>query len=166
MPKGFRNKLMKNGQIFSQKLIGFNNEQSRNNSRLNNRFTEVNLVSKLNVSNNLNNTIDIPKVNPITLEINQKRKFDQESDSTFIQDGRNPNTKGNEDGKYYTVSPDMWGVWGQPFENHSLEHNLELVFLNNKYIDIIENTSQDERFGTLKRPGSSVSIRSINSMIK
>lgn len=153
---------------------------SRNNRHSNKRNTEVNMVpSKLDISRNSVNTIDINQQDPITLDISHKPKSkfknqmslnikprlisEQESNSTIIND-KHFNT--NMDGKMYTVSQDLCGVCGQPFENHAMEYNFDLVMLHLKYMDVIENTSNDDRLLTMKRPGSAVSIKSIQSMIK
>lgn len=96
------------------------------------------------------------KVNPVSLEVNKRILADQ-SQSTIVH---NENyTKDNE-------NEDICAICNQPFEIHSLDYNLDLVMLNNRYEDILDATSHGGREPSLLRPQSSVSARSVRSMLR
>jgi hypothetical protein len=110
------------------------------------------------VQNRLNNTYDKghSKVHPVSIEI-KKRILADQSQSTIVVD--NNFSKENE-------NEDICGICNQPFEIHSLDYNLDLIVMKNRYDDILDATSLGGKENDLFRPQSSISALSIRSMMR
>ena len=107
----------------------------------------------------INQTFDIKpnKINPISVDEGVKNNRDI-SDS-YQNYNNNIFSKGQE-------VEDVWAIWGQPFEIHSLDYNFELVMLHNKYQEMLDDTSIDDRGLALNRPNTPVSVHSVKSMLR
>ena len=55
---------------------------------------------------------------------------------------------------------ELWGIWQQSFENHSADFNIDLMYLQNKYGDML---NQVTHMDTVSRPYTSNSMYSMVS---
>lgn len=106
----------------------------------------------------MNQTFDIKsnKISPISIN---DGKHDKDVSNSFMKYHENVISKGQE-------VEDICAICNQPFEIHSLDYNFELVMLHNKYQDMLDAASADERGQLLNRPNTSVSAHSVKSMLK
>lgn len=108
----------------------------------------------------LNNTFDYgsSKIHPISEEVNKRIRKEIDSESTFL--------KHDEIFSEALYQDEFCKIWSQPYELHSPDYNFELAIMENKYQDVMENASLEERSANLLSPKSSLAHKDFRSIFQ